>query len=632
METYEFQAESRHLLDMMIHSIYTQKEIFLRELISNASDALDKLYYLSLSGDHIDVDRSEMEIRIRINKEKRLIRIRDNGIGMNAGELTKNLGTIARSGSDSFKKLAGNDSLIGQFGVGFYSAFMVADKVTVLSRKHGDTTGWRWDSDGVDSFTVQPYDKKTVGTDVILHIRPEETEGADEYDCYLREYTIYKLVKKYSDYIRYPIKLYMPHPEIKPGSDPKNPEFEEQFSYEVLNSMIPIWMRSKSEQKEEDKIAFYKEHFGENTAPQHIISADVEGDVSFKALLYIPGKQPEDYGTDSFKPGLELYSNSVKIMDSCEGLLPEEFNFIRGVVDSPDVSLNISRELLQKDKKLSVISNNLSKRVRNLLLRMLKEEREEYEKFHGNFGHHLKVCAMDDYGKKKDTLGELLLFMSGKTGGLITLDEYVADMKPEQKYIYYADGDSPETIANIPQIEIVREKDMDVLYFLDKADQFVAGMFANYKGKQFRSVLNMNPELTPEEKDAGTSTNEKAGELVAFIKEYLGEKVDDVIVSTRLRSHPVCMSNGAGITYEMERYFRTLSPNMPMRAKLILEINAEHSALKALDAARLSNPDRAKKYCEILYTQARMIAGMPVEDPSGYTDLVCGLWSTDNNN
>lgn len=628
METYEFQAESRHLLDMMIHSIYTQKEIFLRELISNASDALDKLHYLSLSGTDMGIDKADMEIRIRINKEKRLVRIRDNGIGMNAEELTKNLGTIARSGSDSFKKLMKTDSLIGQFGVGFYSAFMVADKVTVLSKKFGENTGWRWDSDGVDSFTVQPYDKKSVGTDVILHIRQEETPGADEYDCYLREYTYYKLVKKYSDYIRYPIKLYMPHPEIKEGSDPSKPEFEEQYSYETLNSMVPIWLRSKSEQKEEDKIAFYKEHFGENTDPQKIISADVEGDVSFKAMLYIPGKQPEDYGTDSFKPGLELYSSSVKIMDSCLGLLPEEFNFIRGVVDSPDVSLNISRELLQKDKKINVISNNLSKRVRNLLLKMLKDEREEYEKFHKNFGHHLKVCAMDDYGKKKDTLGELLLFMSGKTGKLITLDEYVADMKPEQKYIYYADGNSPEAISKIPQIEIVREKDMDVLYFLDKADQFVAGMFGNYKSKKFRSVLDKDPELSPEGEKADSGANAEGGsELVAFIKEHLAGKVDDVILSNRLRSHPVCMSNGGGITYEMERYFRSLSPDMPMKAKLILEINGEHSALKALDEARKNDPDRAGKYCEILYNQARMIAGMPVEDPSGYTDLICGLWS-----
>jgi len=628
MEKYEFQAESRHLLDMMIHSIYTQKEIFLRELISNASDALDKLYYISLSGNEIGMDRSEMEISIRINKEKRLIRIRDNGIGMNAMDLKKNLGTIARSGSDSFKKLMKTDKLIGQFGVGFYSAFMVADKVTVISRKFGEENGWRWDSDGVENFTIQPYEKKTVGTDVILHIRPEENEGSDEFNCYLREYTIYKLIKKYSDYIRYPIKVYMPHPEMKEGSDPKNPEFEEKFSYETINSMIPIWMRSKNEQTQEDRIAFYKDHFGENTEPLKIISADVEGDVSFKALLYIPGKQPEDYGTDSFKNGLELYSSSVKIMDSCEGLLPEEFNFIRGVVDSPDVSLNISRELLQKDKKLNTISNNLSKRVRNLLLKMLKDEREEYEKFHGHFGHHLKVCAMDDYGKKKDTLGELLLFMSGKTGKLITLEEYIADMKPEQKYIYYADGENPEVISKIPQIEIVRAKDMDVLYFLDKADQFVAGMFGNYKGKQFRSVLNKDPELTVEPVSGDNAdTKEESDDLVSFIKEKLCNKVDDVVVSNRLLSHPVCMSNGGGITYEMERYFRSLSPDMPMKAKLILEINAEHSALKALKKAMTDNPEKAGVYCEILYNQARMIAGIPVEDPSGYTDLICGLWS-----
>lgn len=642
MEKYEYKAQSKRLLEMMIHSIYSQKEIFLRELISNASDAMDKLYYMPIT--EKNTGRSEkMEIRIRLDKERRLLRISDNGIGMNAKELEQNLGTIAKSDSAAFRdvlkdvekseagdalaKAPGADSLIGQFGVGFYSAFMVADKVTVISRKYNETQGWRFDSTGADGYTISPYDKKTTGTDVILHIRPEEEEGSDEYNQYLREYPLYKLIKKYSDYIRYPIRIYMPHPEVKPGSDPKNPEYEEKFSYETVNSMVPLWQRSKSEVTREQQIGFYKEHFGEQKEPQDIIFADVEGNITYKALLYIPGSLPKEYGTDDFKAGLELYSSNVKIMDSCEQLLPEEYNFIRGVVDSPDLSLNISREMLQKDRRLQTISNSLSKKVRALLVKKMKDDREEYEKFHEIFGHHLKVCAMDDYGKKKDTLGELLLFYSSQKKKLITLDEYVADMKPEQKYIYYACGDSIVAVDGIPQIEVVREHDMDVLYFLDKADVFVARMFGTYKEKQMRSVengdLGLEKKLSEEEQKAA---DEKYKELLGFIQDTLGTKVDSVVISNRLKSHPVCLSNGAGITFEMEAYFRRLSPDVPVKAKYILEINAEHAALKALETNRKENPEKAAKYCEILYQQARMIAGLPVEDPSGYTDLLCSLW------
>ncbi len=627
---HEFKAESRHLLEMMIHSIYSQKEIFLRELISNASDALDKLRYLSLTDSKVNLDSSKFEIRIRLDKEQRLLKISDNGIGMNAEELAQNLGTIAHSGSESFMKAmkenpSSAESLIGQFGVGFYSAFMVADKISVRSKKYGEKEGYRWDSNGIDGFTVRPYDKKSYGTDVILRIRPEVEEGADEFNQYMREYTLYKLIKKYSDYIRYPIKVYMPHPELKPGSDPKNPEFEEVFSYETLNSMVPLWQRNKSEVTKEDQVNFYKEHFSERTDPQKVLSMSIEGNITYKALLYIPGKQPENYGTDEFKPGLELYSNSVKIMDSCEELLPEEFNFIRGMVDSPDISLNISREILQKNRQLTAMRTHLTKKIKSELMKMLKNDREEYEKFHKNFGHHLKVCAMDEYGKKKDQLGELLLFYSERKQGMVTLQEYIQDMKPEQKYIYYVNGDNPAQIANIPQIEVVRDHEMDVLYFMDQADQFVAQMFGNFEGKVFRSVVNGDLGLEDvSEKEAKKEAAE--GPLYDFVRETLGDKIDDVKPTQRLKSHPVCLTNGSGITFEMERYFRSLSPDMPMKAKYILEINTEHEALKILDEVRTTDVERAKKYCEILYQQARMIAGLPVEDASAYTDLLCSLW------
>lgn len=631
MKKHEFQTESKHLLEMMIHSIYSQKEIFLRELISNASDALDKLNYLSLTEAGVNVKREDMEIRIRIDKERRLLRISDNGIGMNAEELAANLGTIAKSGSESFRQAMkqnpqGGESLIGQFGVGFYSAFMVADKIAVISRKYGEKEANRWDSNGIDGFTIKPHDKKTYGTDVILHIRPEEDEKSDEFNQFLREYPLYKLVKKYSDYIRYPIKIYMPHPEIKPGSDPKNPEFEEVYSYEIINSMVPLWQRNKNEVTKESQIAFYREHFSEHTDPQKILTADIEGNITYKALLYIPGKQPEDYGSDDYKPGLELYANSVKVMDHCEELLPEEFNFVRGVVDSPDISLNISREILQKNRQLTAIRTHLTKRIKNELVKMCTNEREEYEKFHGNFGHHLKVCAMDEYGKKKDQLGELLLFYSGKKSAWITLSEYIDEMKPEQKYIYFASGDNPQQIANIPQIEVVQEHDMDVLYFMDKADQFVAQMFGNYKDKKFQSIVNGDLGLSSKESQE-EDAKKADSPLFAFIRETLGERIDDVKATQRLKSHPVCLTNGGGITFEMERYFRSLAPDMPMKAKYILEINTEHEALKILDEVRVSDLERAKKYCEILYQQARMIAGIPVEDASAYTDLLCSLWS-----
>ncbi len=616
-------------MELMIHSIYSNREIFLRELISNASDAMDKHYYLAMTEGR-PLDRKDLEVRIRINKEKRLLRISDRGIGMNEDELIRNLGTIAKSGSLEFKEQLNKDSegsikdLIGQFGVGFYSAFMVADRIVVLTKRYDEENGWRFESGGVDGYTVRPYEKKVTGTEVILHIREDE-EGSDDYGQYLREYPIYKLIKKYSDYVRYPIKLYMPHPEIAEGSIPENPVYREAFEYETVNSMVPVWQKTRSEVTREEQNAFFKEHFSEKTDPMSVLFSDVEGSISFKSLLYIPGKQPHDYGSEEYKPGLELYASGVKIMDHCTELLSEEYNFVRGVVDTTDISLNISREMLQKNRTLTVIEKNLAKKVRNELLRMLRDDRDEYLKFHENFGHHLKVIAMDDYGKKKDELGELLLFYSAKEKKMITLPEYVEAMPEEQAYIYYASGSGPDAIERIPQTEIVREHGMDILYFTDKADQFVAQMFGSFKNKRFRSVASGDLGL-PEEKAAQEKAQEEYRALFDFVKQTLGDRVDDVISSTRLRSHPVCLSNGEGITFEMERYFRSISPDMPMKAKCILELNTAHAAVQALDKARTEDPERAVKYTEILFTQARMIAGMPVDDPSGYTDLLCSLF------
>lgn len=630
MAKCEFKAESKRLLEMMIHSIYSEKDIFLRELISNASDAMDKLYYLSLTDEKISIDRENFEIRIKIDKENRYLRIIDRGIGMNAEDMEKFLGTIAKSDSKDFGDRLKNDSketadsLIGQFGVGFYSAFMVADSIAVISRKYGEEQGYKWISNGVDGFTITPCEKKNVGTEIILRIRKEESEGADEFNKYLREYPIYKLVKQYSDYIRYPIKMYMPHPKLKDGCDPANPEYEEEYAFETLNSMVPLWRRNKSEVTDENRAEFYKEHFGDNTDPRRIITADVEGDTAYKALLYIPGKQPAEYGTDDYKTGLELYSSNVKIMDACQELLPEEYNFIRGIVDSPDISLNISREILQKNHNLISISKNLSKKIRTELVKMLRDDREEYEKFHEQFGHHLKVCAMDNFGAKKDTLSELLLFYSGKQNRQVTLDEYIEAMKPDQTAIYYANGENPMVISNIPQMEVLNEHDMDVLYFMDPADQFVAQMFGNYKGKKFVSIVNGDLGLEPLNTENGD--NGENSELLAFIADTLTDRVTEVKSTNRLKSHPVCLTNGSGITFEMEKYFKSLSPNMPMKAKYILEVNTSHRALLTIDELRKTDVERAKKYCEILYNQSRMIAGLPVEDPSAYTDLIVSLW------
>ena len=628
MSKKEFKAESKRLLDMMINSIYTHKEIFLREIISNASDAIDKLCYISLTDDKVGLKREDFQITLTIDKANRTLTVSDNGIGMDESDLENNLGVIANSGSLQFKgELEGKETtdtdIIGQFGVGFYSAFMVADEITVITKKYGCDQAYRWQSTGVDGYTIEPCEKDTVGTDIIMHIKPDSEEEKDEYSQYLREYPLYKLVKKYSDYIRFPIRMLMPHPKLKEGCPEDKPEYEEEFVYETLNSMVPLWQRKKSEVTKEEYDKFYQERFGEMAPPQSVITASVEGAVTYKALLFIPSRMPNQYFTEDFKPGLQLYSSGVMIMDHCADLLPEYFNFVRGVVDSPDLSLNISRELLQHDRQLKVIATNLEKKIKAELLRMLKDERESYETIYRSYGRQLKLCALDNYGANKEKVQDLLLFYSSKEKKLVTLDEYVDRMPESQKFIYYATGESVDAIDHLPQTELVKEHDYEMLYFTDNTDGFIPDMFGKYRDKPFRSVVDGELELDDEKKPDET---EHYKEAFTFIKEALGDKVTEVKASTKLKTHPVCLSSGEGITFEMEKYFTAVQPDLNMKAKRILEVNVDHPAFLAFETARIVEPERAKKYAQILYNQACLIAGLPIDDPSAYTDLLCSLW------
>ena len=634
MEKQEFKAESRRLLELMVNSIYINKEIFLREIISNASDAIDKMCLLALTDPSVGLRRSDFEIRLAIDKEKRTLTVSDNGIGMSEEELAQNLGTIAFSGSDRLREELAKSApaeqgardeestdLIGRFGVGFYSAFMAADHIDVVSRRWGEEQAHRWSSDGADGFTIEPAQRETQGTDVIMHIRPDGEEK-DEFSRYVREYPVYKLVKKYSDYVRFPIRMLLPRPKELEGSTPEDPKFEEVYEYETLNSMVPLWKKRKTEVEPEEYDRFYTEKYQDKEVPQRVMPISVDGRVSYDALLFIPGKAPADYYSDEFKPGLSLYSSGILIMERCEELLPEYFNFIRGVVDSPDLSLNISREMLQHDRQLKLIGEHLEKKVRGELEKMLRDDRKAYERFFGNFGRQLKLCALEDYGAKKDELQDLLLFWSSTENGLSLLSEYVSRMKPDQKYIYYASGDTVESIDRLPQTEVLKDGGYEILYFSDKMDEFVADMFRKYADKPFRSVLDGDLGLAPAEKKDEALYKEG----LDFIKKTLGEKVDEVVSSSRLKSHPVCLSSGDGITFEMERYFKAIGQEMPVKAKRILEVNTEHPAFAAIDRTMTANPEKAAKYCEVLYNQALLIAGLPIDDPSAYTDLLCSLW------
>ena len=627
MAKKEFKAESKRLLELMIHSIYTHKEIFLRELLSNASDAIDKLSYRSLTDEGVGLSRGDFAITVTPDAEKRTLTVSDNGIGMSHEELEENLGVIANSGTFRFRQelnpeKAGDTDVIGQFGVGFYSAFMVADHITVISKKYGEEQAYRWESSGADGYTVDPCEKETVGTDIILHLRDDGDEP-DEYSQYLREGTLARLVKKYSDYIRFPIRMEMTHSRRKEGSPDDKPEFEDVREWETVNSMVPLWQRKKSDVKREEYDKFNQERFGDMTPPQSVVTVSAEGAVTYQALLFIPSQAPGLYYTEDYEPGLQLYSSGVMIMDKCADLLPDYLSFVRGVVDSPDLSLNISRELLQHDRQLKIISANLEKKLRAELERMLRDDREGYEKFWKNFGRQLKVCALNNYGAQKDKLQDLLLFYSSTEKKLVTLGEYVSRMPESQKYIYFAAGESIEAIDHMPQTEVLKDSSTEILYFTDKTDEFIADMFRTYQEKEFRSALDDEPETTGEGKK---EPDEAAQPALDFIRETLGAKVDGVKASTRLKTHPVCLTCGEGLTFEMEKYFTAVQPDLGLKAKRILEVNTNHPAFAALESARETDPEKAKKYAEILYQQACLIAGLPIENPSDYTDLLCSLW------
>ena len=626
MEKKAFKAESQRLLDLMIHSIYTHKEIFLREIISNASDAIDKLCYLSLTDENVGLKREDFAITLSVDKENRTLTVSDNGIGMDADELENNLGVIASSGTYQFRQGLDKEAeadVIGQFGVGFYSAFMVADHITVISRKYGQEQAYRWESDGLEGYTIEPCTRDAVGTDIIMHIKPDGNEEPDEYGQYLQEYALRRLVKKYSDYIRFPIKMMMPHSQVKEGSPQDKPEYDEVLAWETLNSMVPLWQRKKADVTREEYDKFYQERFGDPAAPLSVITVSAEGAVTYKALLYIPSQAPSQYYTEDYKPGLQLYASGVMIMDSCADLLPDYFNFVRGVVESPDLSLNISRELLQHDRQLKIISANLEKKIKAELERMLRDDREKYETFYRSFGRQLKLCALDNYGARKEQLQDLLLFYSSTEKKPVTLAEYVSRMQPEQKFIYFASGDTVDAIDHMPQTELLKDHNMEILYFTDKADEFLPDMLQKYQDKPFRSAIDGDLELGDEQKPDETDSHQ---ESFAFLKEALGDKVDQVKASTRLKTHPVCLSSGQGITFEMEKYFTAVQPELGMKAKRILEINVDHPAFAAFETARITDPDKAKKYAQILYNQACLIAGLPIENPSAYTDLICSLW------
>ena len=625
MAKKQFKAESKRLLDLMINSIYTHKEIFLREIISNASDACDKLCYQALTDETVGLNRKDFKIELKVDKENRLITVSDNGIGMDKEDLENNLGVIASSGSYKFKQEVGDDAkdtdVIGQFGVGFYSAFMVADHITVVTKKYGSDTAYMWQSAGADGYTITECEKDGVGTDIIMHVKPDTDD--EKYSEFLESWRLQELVRKYSDYIRFPIRMEVSKTRKKEGCPDDKPEYETYTEVETLNSMVPIWQRRKSSVKPEEYNKFYRDKFHDYTDPQKVITVSAEGAVTYKALLFIPGATPYDYYTKEYEKGLQLYSNGVLIMDTCADLLPEHFRFVRGVVDSPDLSLNISRELLQHDRQLKVIAANLEKKIKNELVKMMKDDREGYETFWKNFGRQIKFGVTANYGAGKDLLSDLLLFYSSTEKKLVTLEEYVGRMKEDQKYIYYAAGETLDKVDKLPQTELLKDKGIEILYFTEDIDEFCAQVVRDKDGKELRSILDQEIEEGAEKKAEEAADSHKAA--FDFVKEALGGKVKEVKASTRLKSHPVCLTAGEGLSFEMEKYFQAVQPDSPIKADRILELNVEHPVFQALENAVAEDPEKAKKYAQLLYSQALLIAGLPLDDPSGYTDLVCEL-------
>ena len=623
MAKKQFKAESKRLLDLMINSIYTHKEIFLREIISNASDAIDKLCYLSLTDDKVGLDRGDFKIEITVDKDARTLTVSDNGIGMDKDELENNLGVIASSGSYKFRQEAEQKEdidIIGQFGVGFYSAFMVADEITVVTKKYGAETAYRWQSSGADGYTVAECEKDSVGTDVIMHLKADTDE--EKYSEYLDGYRLYELVKKYSDYIRYPIRMLRPTRRVKEGSDPEKPEYEYVDEMTTVNSMVPLWQRPRGEVTDEGYEKFYQSIAHAFDKPQRVITASVEGAVTYKALLFIPSQRPMDFYSEGYEKGLQLYSAGVMIMDHCDALLPDYLRFVRGVVDSPDLSLNISRELLQHDRQLKVIGNSLEKKLRADLEKLLRDDREGYEKFYENFGRAIGFgIAGPDGLSRKEALQDLLLFYSSTEKKLVTLREYVDRMPESQKYIYYAAGENVSAIDHLPQTELLKDKNYEILYLTGETDEFVLQMLGKYADKEFRSIVDGELDLGDEEEKV---LDEKP-ELMQFVKETLGDKIKEARASRRLKTHPVCMTAGEGLSFEMEKYFKSFQMPTPVKADRILELNTDHPAVQAMEAAMTSDRAKAELYAKILYDQALLIAGLPLEDPSEYTDLVAEL-------
>lgn len=635
MAKKQFKSESKRLLDLMVNSIYTHKEIFLREIISNASDAIDKLCYISLTDDKVGLGREDFKIEISVNAEKRTLSVSDNGIGMTKEELESNLGVIARSGSDQFKKTLGEKTddidIIGQFGVGFYSAFMVASKVTVITRAYNEESGNKWVSSGADGYTITPCEKEVAGTDIIIEMKPD---GEDEkYSEFLEEHTLHRIIKKYSDYIRWPIlmevtKSRQVETDETDEKGNKKKVWEDYKEKEIVNSRIPIWQRSKKEVSDEECIKFYKEKFFDMDDPAAVIRVNAEGAVSYKALLFIPSKAPYDYYTREYKAGLQLYTSGVMIMEHCSDLLPEHFRFVRGIVDSQDLSLNISREMLQHDRQLKIIANNLEKKIKSELKKVLENDYDKYVIFYNSFGLQLKYGILNGYGVNRDLLADLIMFYSSRAEKLITLTEYVKNMKDEQKYIYYACGENVANLSKLPQAEPLREKGYEILYLTDDVDEFVVRTLIRFEEKEFRSVNDEDLGLlSEEEKKAAEQLETENKDVLEFIKESLDGKIAAAKLSTKLKSHSVCLTTQGGITLEMERYFASLhsGPGEEIKAERVLELNANHPAFAALKNTMNSDREKAKKYAELLYGQSQLIAGISPDDPSHFVQLVSEL-------
>ncbi|MDD6059001.1 MAG: molecular chaperone HtpG [Ruminococcus sp.] len=633
METKQFKAESKRLMEMMIHSIYTHKEIFLRELISNASDAIDKLYFKSLTDNGVGLSRDDFAIWIVADKDSRTLKIMDNGIGMTAEELEAHLGTIAESGSLKFKtenKLEEDNQIIGQFGVGFYSAFMVAKKVTVISKAYGSDKAYQWESEGVEGYTISEADKDNAGTEIIIELLDDTDD--EKYSDYLEQYRLKSLIKKYSDYIRFPIKMEVTHSRPKEQTEEekaenKAPEYEEYIEIETLNSMVPLWKKNKTELKDEDYKHFYVEKFYDYNEPLRYAHVKNEGNANYNALLYIPSKAPYDYYSKEYEKGLQLYSNGVLIMDKCSDLLPDYFSFVKGLVDSEDLSLNISREMLQHDRQLKVIAKSIEKTISSELKKMLKNDREKYEEFWNAFGRQLKYGIYSDYGMSKEKLQDLLMFTSSKENKLVTLDEYVTGMREEQKYIYYATGESTARIEQLPQTELVKDNGFEILYLTDSVDEFAVKMLHTYKEKEFKSVSADDLGLENTEKQEQIKAEEeKSSDMLKAITDALGGEVAKVTLSQRLKSHPVCLTSEGEITLEMEKVLNSMPSDQKVKAQRVLEINPDHEIYGKLKAVSESgDTEKLGKYAKLLYTQALIIEGMSIENPVEFSNLICEL-------